>query len=100
MRAGAERAAIARGQLIAQIDARRDLTAELAGELQTAQQKLQQALGAINSGTPRVAAEGSALPIRPFRGDLDWPAAGRAMSRFGRPGATVSSAAAQNGKPK
>lgn len=36
-RAAAERAALARGQLIAQIDKRRDLTAELAAELQTAQ---------------------------------------------------------------
>lgn len=96
-RTAAERAATTRGQLIAQIDKRRDLTAELAGELQTAQQKLQQTLAAFNSGTPRAAAEGAALPIRPFQGDLDWPAAGRIMSRFGRPGATVSASTSQSG---
>jgi septal ring factor EnvC (AmiA/AmiB activator) len=83
-RIAAERAATARAQLITQIDRRRDLTAELAGELQTAQQKLQQTLGALNTGAPRAAPEGSALPIRPFQGALDWPAVGRIMSRFGQ----------------
>ena len=67
-----------------EIDRRRDLTAELAGELQGAQLKLQQTLAAMNSGTPRAAAEGSALPIRPFRGDLDWPVAGRMLTPFGQ----------------
>ena len=82
-RAAAERAAVARAQLIAQIDARRDLTAELASELQTAQQQLQQTLGAINCRrAARRSPTGSALPIRPFRGDLDWPVAGRIMTRF------------------
>jgi len=80
-RAAVERAALARSQLIAQIDARRDLTAELAGELQAAQLKLQQALGSI--GGSSAGAEALALPIRPFRGDLDWPVAGRVTSRFG-----------------
>ncbi len=83
-RVAAERAAQSRAQLIADIDARRDLTAELASELQGAQQKLQQTLSAINSGTPRPAADGPALPIRPFRGDLDWPIAGRMLTPFGR----------------
>lgn len=96
-RADAERAALSRSRLITQIDARRDLMAELASELQAAQQRLQQTLGAISSGAPRAASDASALPIRPFRGDLDWPASGRLMSRFGRQGNSVSSAAAQNG---
>ena len=69
-------------QLIADIDRRRDLTAELAGELQSAQAKLQQTLAAMNSGTPRAAADGSALPIRPFRGDLDWPVDGPHADAF------------------
>ena len=68
-RGTAERAALARTQLITQIDQRRDLTAELAGELQAAQVKLQQTLAAINAGVPRASVDGSALPIRPFRGD-------------------------------
>jgi septal ring factor EnvC (AmiA/AmiB activator) len=96
-RADADRAALSRSRLIAQIDARRDLMAELAGELQAAQQRLQQTLGAISSGAPRAASDAAALPIKPFQGDLDWPASGRLMSRFGRQGNSVSSAAAQNG---
>ena len=95
-RADAAQAATAHGLLIGEIDRRRDLTAELAGELQTAQQKLQRTLSAMSSGAPRAASDGSALPIRPFRGALDWPAAGRIMSRFGRQGATAS-ATSQNG---
>jgi septal ring factor EnvC (AmiA/AmiB activator) len=83
-RIAAERAARSRAQLIADIDARRDLTAELAGELQSAQVKLQQTLAAMSSGTPRPTDEGPMLPIRPFRGDLDWPAAGRMLTPFGR----------------
>ena len=55
--------------------------------------RLQQTLAAINSGTPRPAADGSALPIRPFRGDLDWPVAGRMLTPFGRAGTGVSRAA-------
>lgn len=96
-RADADRAALSRSRLIAQIDARRDLMAELAGELQAAQQRLQQTLGAISSGAPRAASDAAALPIKPFQGDLDWPAGGRLISRFGRQGNSVSSAAAQNG---
>ena len=96
-RIAAERAARSRAQLIVEIDRRRDLTAELAGELQGAQVKLQQTLAAMNSGTPRAAAEGSTLPIRPFRGDLDWPVAGRMLTPFGQGGTGVSRAPAQTG---
>ena len=96
-RISAERAANARAQLIVEIDRRRELTAELASELQGAQAKLQQTLAAMNSGTPRAAAEGSALPIRPFRGDLEWPVAGRMLTPFGQRGASVSRAPAETG---
>ena len=51
----------------------------------------------MNSGTPRAAADGSALPIRPFRGDLDWPVAGRMLTPFGQGGTGVSRAPAQTG---
>jgi septal ring factor EnvC (AmiA/AmiB activator) len=81
-RAAADRAATARGQLIAQIDARRDLAAQLAGELMAAQQRLQQTLGAISAGAPRAESESAPLPIRPFRGDLEWPVNGRLLTRF------------------
>jgi septal ring factor EnvC (AmiA/AmiB activator) len=96
-RSAADRAAQSRAQLIAQIDARRDLMAALAEELQAAHEKLQQILGAINSGAPRPAVDGSALPIRPFRGDLDWPVAGKMLTTFGRRGTGVAGAPAQNG---
>ena len=105
-RAAADRAATARGQLIAQIDQRRDLTAELAGELQSAQVRLQQTLGAMNAGAPRPAGDASALPIRPFRGDLEWPVNGRMLTPYGRGVASVSRPAqsgvqfaAQEGSP-
>lgn len=72
-----ERVLIARNELIREIDQRRDLNAELAGELVTAQQKLQSAVtGLANDARP-------SLPIRPFRGDLDWPLAGTIRQRFG-----------------
>jgi len=96
-RAAADRAAQARTLLITEIDRRRELTAELAGELQSAQVRLQQNLAAINSGTPRAAADGSALPIRPFRGDLEWPVAGRMLTPFGRRGGSVERAPAETG---
>jgi septal ring factor EnvC (AmiA/AmiB activator) len=96
-RSAAERAAQARAQLIADIDRRRDLTAELASELHGAQLKLQQTLAAMNAGVPRAATEGSPLPMRLFQGDLDWPVAGRMLTPFGRAGAGVSRAPAQSG---
>lgn len=96
-RIAAERAADSRTQLITEIDRRRELTAELAGELQSAQVKLQQTLEAMNSGTPRAAGEGPLLPIRPFRGDLDWPVVGRMLTPFGRSGASVARAPAETG---
>jgi murein DD-endopeptidase MepM/ murein hydrolase activator NlpD len=99
-RAASDRAAAERSALIAQIDARRDLTAELASELQTAQQRLQQTLGAIASGAPRAESDAAALPIRPFRGDLDWPVSGRVMARFSGfsgPASRVSAVGMQSG---
>jgi murein hydrolase activator len=81
-RAELERVAAARAERARAIDARRDLNAQLAGELQAAQQQLQGVLGTYGAGagaTPAVR-----LPIRPFRGDLPWPASGRVVSRFGR----------------
>jgi septal ring factor EnvC (AmiA/AmiB activator) len=96
-RIAADRAADARAQLIADIDRRRELTAELAGELQTAQVKLQQTLTAINAGIPRETSEDPSLPIGPFRGDLEWPSGGRMLTPFGGRGATVSRVPAASG---
>ena len=101
LRAGAEnaqaavdRAAAARNALVRDIDQRRDLNAQLSGELVAAQQRLQAALrdaagsafrapGSASDPEPRNP-EPAALPLRPFKGDLDWPAAGIVRSRFGR----------------
>jgi septal ring factor EnvC (AmiA/AmiB activator) len=81
-RAAAGRAAAARSELIASIDRRRDLNAQLAGELQNAEQKLQRALSALSdgvaSGEPVVV-----LPLPAFQGELDWPADGLLLRRFG-----------------
>ena len=79
--AAAARAVRERDALVKQIDERRDLTAELAGELQAAQQRVQ-ALLKSPGVTPVV------LPLRPFQGDLDWPVAGNLRQGF-NPGRTV-----------
>ena len=81
-RTAADRAVTARNELIRNIDNARDLNAELAGELKGAQQKLQITLSQVGGGETR--AGSTALPFRPFRGDLDWPVAGTVRQRFGR----------------
>jgi len=96
--AAAERAAVARNDLIRDIDRRRDLNAQFSGELLAAQQKLQVALRDVAGagGAAPAASEPVTLPIKAFRGDLDWPAAGAVRRRFsGRTAA--SGAAASNG---
>jgi murein hydrolase activator len=91
--AAADQAARARNDLISDIDRRRDLNAQLAGELASAQQKLQAELREIGSG--KAASESASLPLRPFRGDLEWPADGLIIrQRYGSPGAR---GAASNG---
>jgi septal ring factor EnvC (AmiA/AmiB activator) len=95
-----ERAAASRGTLIRDIDNRRDLNAQLVGELQAAQQKLQAALRDLSASAS--AAEPVTLPLRPFRGDLDWPVSGT-LARPNRPtGASAANAiaiAAPEGSP-
>ncbi|MBI4476499.1 MAG: peptidoglycan DD-metalloendopeptidase family protein [Acidobacteria bacterium] len=75
------KAVAAHNDLLRQIDSRRDLNAQLAGELMGVQQKLQEALrtmGAKPGGVERVK-----LSIRPFRGALNWPVQGQVVTRFG-----------------
>ena len=78
----AQRAAQAKNDLIRDIDSRRDMNAQLAGELQGAQQKVQAALRDLTAGG--AAAGEPSLPLKPFRGDLEWPVAGTVARRFGR----------------
>jgi septal ring factor EnvC (AmiA/AmiB activator) len=87
-RAAAQRAVAARESLIAQIDARRDLNAQLAGELDVSYQRLREQITNITEGRP---AEAVAVPIRSFRGALDWPVPGRVTADFGDPGRTTGS---------
>jgi septal ring factor EnvC (AmiA/AmiB activator) len=79
--AAAQRAAQAKTDLVRDIDLRRDLNVQLTGELQAAQQKLQGTLRDLSSG---VASTDAQLPLRPFRGALDWPLDGAVARRFGR----------------
>jgi murein hydrolase activator len=82
----AQRAAQARNDLIRDLDRKRDLNAQLVGELQAAQQKLQATLRDLAAGSTPAASP--ALPLRPFRGDLDWPVYGTVRRRFGRASAS------------
>ena len=78
-RAAIDRAVAARTALVASIDQRRDLNAQLAGELEAAQQRLQ---GTVAQLGDRV--RPSCCRSRPFRGALPWPAQGIVTGRFGR----------------
>jgi len=80
--AAARRAEQATNDLIRDIDRKRDLNAQLSGELQAAQQKLQATLRDVASG--QALADAVTLPLKPFRGDLEWPVAGSVSHRFGR----------------
>jgi len=100
--ADAERAAQAHDSRIKEIDQRRDLNAQLIGELAAAQQKLQSMLR--DSRTTQAGDEPAALPLRPFKGDLEWPVDGSVRRRFGRTSASGSPSngievAAETGTP-
>ncbi len=100
-RAEAAAAAAARAQaaLVRDIDLQRDLNAQLAGELQAAQQKLQVTLRDLPAGA---GGDQALLPLRPFKGVLDWPAAGSIRRRFGAAAGQASAGieiAAEEGAP-
>jgi septal ring factor EnvC (AmiA/AmiB activator) len=91
LRAAAERAQTAAAQavqkqndLIRDIDRRRDLNAQLAGELTATSQRLQATLRDLAAGGNASAAPPAAAPLTAFRGELDWPASGAVRHRFGR----------------
>jgi septal ring factor EnvC (AmiA/AmiB activator) len=92
-RTAAERAVTARTKLIEQIDAQRDLNAQLAGELRVASDRLQQQLVNLAAGR---SLEQVDVPITLFRGALDWPVPGRISGRFGQP-ARAGSPTLRNG---
>jgi septal ring factor EnvC (AmiA/AmiB activator) len=74
----AARAVAARNEMIRKIDEERDLNAQLASELIAAQQKLQDTLRDLAAGE---AVTPASLPLRPFRGDLEWPVSGAIRTR-------------------
>jgi septal ring factor EnvC (AmiA/AmiB activator) len=80
-RAAADRAIQARAALIADVDRRRDLNAQLAGELQVSQARLAETVKMLGGGE---AAAAATVPLAPFRGALDWPVAGRVVGRYGQ----------------
>ena len=91
-RAEAERAVAARTAKMAEIDSRRDLTAQYVGELQVAYDKIQQQVSGPAEGRSNVA-----VPLLPFRGALDWPTTGRISSRFGQTEGRLGGSAVRNG---
>ena len=92
--AAVERAVAARTNLVQSIDTRRDLNAQLTGELQDAQQKLQATLSQVAAGHAPAAVT---LPLRPFQGALPWPAEGVLSARFGRRPPGTAGPAVRNG---
>jgi murein hydrolase activator len=83
-REAAERAVAERAAFIREIDARRDLTAKLVGELQQAQDRLQRMIAAMTlSPGSQPPVDPAVLPLHAFRGDLPWPATGRVTALFG-----------------
>jgi septal ring factor EnvC (AmiA/AmiB activator) len=79
-RASLDAAVVARNRLIDDLDQRRDLAAQYVAELEAARDRLQSTVASIEGRADRA----SALPLRPFRGDLQWPVKGRVTARFGR----------------
>ena len=95
-RAEADRAVAARNELVSNIDRQRDLNAQLAGELAAARQRLQNTIRQMSAGG--AGGDVAPLPLRPFRGDLDWPVTGPVRLRFGG-GSNGIEIAADDGTP-
>jgi septal ring factor EnvC (AmiA/AmiB activator) len=92
--AAADRALAARTRLLAQIDTRRDLAAQLAGELQLAYDRLQQQLASLAAGRP---VDPVPVPLAPFRGTLEWPVTGRLLAPFGQSSGRFGETLVRNG---
>jgi len=79
-REAVERAVTTRTALVKSIDERRDLNAQLAGELETARQRLDSRVSQLGAEKPPPVN----LPLKAFRGALPWPANGIVTGHFGR----------------
>jgi septal ring factor EnvC (AmiA/AmiB activator) len=83
-RDAAAQAVAAHEELIRRIDERRDLASQLMGELEAARQRLQRTLEDAAQGRQPEAGVVASLPLRPFKGELEWPVAGTVTGGFGR----------------
>jgi septal ring factor EnvC (AmiA/AmiB activator) len=83
-RDAAAQAVAAHAELISRIDARRDLAAQFVGELEAARQRLQRTVDGASAGRPPEAGLAPGLPLRPFKGALEWPVTGTVAGGFGR----------------
>ena len=84
-----DRAIASQTALVEELGTRRDLTAQLADELDRARQRLDAARATLAAG----AAVELALPLTPFRGALDPPVSGAVRSGFGVARAAVAGVA-------
>ena len=89
--AGAAAALQKQDALISDIDRRRDLNAQLAGELLSTQQRLQTTLRDLPSAASTTPAAPTTLPFAARRGELDWPGVGSLRHRFGQSAAAAAS---------
>ena len=89
--AGAASALQKHEALISDIDRRRDLNAQLAGELLSTQQRLQTTLRDLPSASPAAPAAPATLPFAARRGELEWPGVGPLRHRFGQSAAAAGS---------
>jgi septal ring factor EnvC (AmiA/AmiB activator) len=89
-RTAAVRAVAARTARLAEIDSRRDLTAQYVGELQVARDKLLNQLTDAPAGSTTV-------PFLAFRGGLDWPVDGRLSGQFGQSANRLGGSVVRNG---
>ena len=83
-----DRAMASQTALVEEIDARRDITAQLAGELEAARQQLDSALAELAAGASSTSIT-LVLPLRPFRGELEPPVPGEITVPFGAQQATA-----------
>ena len=77
-----DRAIAAQTALVEEIDSRRDLTAQLTGELEAARQRLETAIADLALGAS-ADAETLTVPLRPFRGAIEPPIPGAVAVPFG-----------------
>ena len=93
-RAAVESAVAARNRMIQDLDRRRDLAAQYVAELQQAQEQIEETLSTAAAGPTTT----TALPMRPFKGELPWPIDGHVRAPFGRqPSGRFGTAIVRNG---